>query len=996
MSEDYTARFKVDISDLKKNITEARKEIKLADAAFKAGTAGMDDWKNDAEGLSKKLEQLKTVLNSQKTILSSYQQQLERQEAAYRENGSRADQLRKKLQELADSGVSKTSDEYKKYQTQLKSVLKEQESNGKAADDLRIKVLNQEAAVGKTEKELRNYSKQLDSAGDEAKEFAKAEDTANISTEKLSEGFTVMKGALANLITDGLRKAGEELKSLITDGAAYADEILTLSKTTSVSTDELQKFAYMSDLVDVDLDTVAKSLQRLTKNMDSARGGTGSAYEAFNDLGVSVTDVNGNLRDNEEVFADVIGALGKMENETERDAKAMAIFGKSATDLNPLIEAGSDAIKDWSKEAEDMGYVMDEDMLGSLGELQDSFDRLDRQVTAAKNQIGAALAPTVERAVSRIQSAIKNVDWDKVGEQIGNLFDAAIDGAEWIIKNAGAVKAGLAGILAAFAASKIMAAVEGVKKMTTALKTMASAANANPYVLLVSAIAVAGAALIKWQKRLADAEKAADAGWQKTEKLKKAMDDAAESAMDAVESYKSMNETLEDGVAAGIAQGDHLRDLKTELESLADANGVVAESDRARAQMILSELNSALGTEYTMTGNVIDQYSELEGSIDSLIQKKQAMLILEAEEDAYKTAIIEKANAEDKLRALEEQRIPIQNQIAENEARVAELLSATGPQLAANAKEVGDLNFQNVELNKSLKETQDEYEQTAKAIDGYTWDITQYTNNATAAINEDYDSISHKSYETAVASGQASKEASEAVINNARTSAFEWLGTLNQMVSDTTGKQVEFRDAGYGMVQAYVDGQKMGEALPAGQVESMAKQMGWYIQRLEQQMQASGQNMPAGVASGIYENGESAFSAIGWLANNILARFNSQMQIKSPSRKFKWSALQMIAGIVGGVDEGEPEAVGAMEDLAGRMTNAFRGSLKIGKLNAEEIAGSSMQMAQAPALGGVYGSGTGGQIINQNYTQNIYSPKPVRRIDIYRGTANILAYAGGK
>ena len=119
----------------------------------------------------------------------------------------------------------------------------------------------------------------------------------------------------------------------------------------------------MSGLVDVDVSTVASSLKKLTKNMDSARGGTGAAADAFATLGVSVTDINGSLRDNEDVFYDTIDALGKMENETERDALAMAIFGKSATDLNPMIEAGSKQLKAFADEAHEMGYVLDGDAL---------------------------------------------------------------------------------------------------------------------------------------------------------------------------------------------------------------------------------------------------------------------------------------------------------------------------------------------------------------------------------------------------------------------------------------------------------------------------------------------------------------------------------------------------------------------------------------------------------------------------------------------------------
>ena len=158
MAEEFTAKFKVDISDLKKNISEANKQIKLANATFKSETAGMESWSKDADGLSKKLEQLKSILSSQKSILASYQSQLQKQQQAYQENGNRADQLRAKLQELANNGVAKTDAEYQKYEQALRAVVKEQQNNEKACEELELKILNQKAAVGQTEAAINKYS----------------------------------------------------------------------------------------------------------------------------------------------------------------------------------------------------------------------------------------------------------------------------------------------------------------------------------------------------------------------------------------------------------------------------------------------------------------------------------------------------------------------------------------------------------------------------------------------------------------------------------------------------------------------------------------------------------------------------------------------------------------------------------------------------------------------------------------------------------------------
>lgn len=128
------------------------------------------------------------------------------------------------------------------------------------------------------------------------------------------------------------------LGKLAINAGKTADDLNTMAKTTGLSTKELQEFAYASDLIDVSVETLSGALKKTTASMISAQSGTGKQAEAFKKLGVSITDANGNLRDNNDVFQDAIKALGQVGNETERDAIAMQLFGKSATELNPLIE----------------------------------------------------------------------------------------------------------------------------------------------------------------------------------------------------------------------------------------------------------------------------------------------------------------------------------------------------------------------------------------------------------------------------------------------------------------------------------------------------------------------------------------------------------------------------------------------------------------------------------------------------------------------------------
>ena len=81
--DSITTKFKVDISDLKKNITEANRNMKLANAEFKAASTGMKVWEKSSTGISTKLKQLNSVLTDQKAKLAAYQQQQERVDKAY-------------------------------------------------------------------------------------------------------------------------------------------------------------------------------------------------------------------------------------------------------------------------------------------------------------------------------------------------------------------------------------------------------------------------------------------------------------------------------------------------------------------------------------------------------------------------------------------------------------------------------------------------------------------------------------------------------------------------------------------------------------------------------------------------------------------------------------------------------------------------------------------------------------------------------------------------
>lgn len=268
------------------------------------------------------------------------------------------------------------------------------------------------AAINKAEAEYKQNAQAIDQIGDEANETAKQLDDAAKSGksfgEKLATGVKAAAKVVAGLAT-AAAGASTAVIAMTTKAARSADDINTLSKQTGLTTEQIQKFQYASELIDVDLDTLTGSMAKLTKNMSTASKGTGDAATAFEALGINITDANGELRNNQDVFNEAIDALGKIENETQRDAYAMAIFGKSAQDLNPLILGGADALEELGKQAEDAGLILEQDSLDKLNMVSDAMDTLKSTVTGAGSAFSVSFAEPIANGVNTITGYVQKL-----------------------------------------------------------------------------------------------------------------------------------------------------------------------------------------------------------------------------------------------------------------------------------------------------------------------------------------------------------------------------------------------------------------------------------------------------------------------------------------------------------------------------------------------------------------------------------------------------------
>lgn len=283
--------------------------------------------------------------------------------------------------------------------------------------------------------EARKTGQELDTAGDRASNFGeKAKKAGSVALA----GFKVVGSAAAAAV--GAMAAAS------VSAAKYADDILTQSTVTGISADKLQAYAYAAELVDVSVDSLAKSMAKNIKSMSSAAEGSKAYAAAYESLGVAVKNADGSLRDSETVYWEAIDALGRMTNETERDATAMQLFGKSAQELNPLIEAGAGRLKELTDEAREAGAVLSGDSLAALGAFDDSLQRLKGSASAAKNALGTILLPELQaltdggrELISDFTRTLSESDGGmgglfdtiealapQIGDKIGDLIDGLI------------------------------------------------------------------------------------------------------------------------------------------------------------------------------------------------------------------------------------------------------------------------------------------------------------------------------------------------------------------------------------------------------------------------------------------------------------------------------------------------------------------------------------------------------------------------------------------
>jgi len=327
-------------------------------------------------------------------------------------------------QKLLSQGVEQTKtklEELKRAEQQLKAAGVDENSSQFMA--LRREIIDTEQQMKGFSGETKTAAKNVKEVGDQTKAVEKLKDAAQVA----AKAFAAMAAAAGGIVIGTVKGLADATKS----AAEYADALITQSMQTGITTDKLQEYAYAAELVDVSVDTLTGAIARNIRSMKSAKEGSKSYADAYKKLGVSIMGTDGKLRNSEEVFWDIIEALGRMDNETERDSLAMTLLGKSAQDLNPLIKTGKDRMNELATEAHKLGVVMNTETLTAFAAYDDNLQKLSSIGTAIKNSFGSVLLPVLTsistkgaNLLGELSEKIQNADGDI--EKIAAAFKEVI------------------------------------------------------------------------------------------------------------------------------------------------------------------------------------------------------------------------------------------------------------------------------------------------------------------------------------------------------------------------------------------------------------------------------------------------------------------------------------------------------------------------------------------------------------------------------------------
>lgn len=680
------------------------------------------------------------------------------------------------------------------------------------------------------------------------------------------------------------------------------------------------------------------ALSKLTKPM----GQVGAAMEKYN---ISVTNSDGSMKSLSEVMDMLRTNLGGL-SEAQQAAAATTLFGREAMagmltiinaseeDYNKLTEAIANA----DGTAKKMADTMQQNLNGQLTILKSGLEE-------AAISIGDALMPLIKALVAAVQGW---VTW----------FNSLNGATKSTIAIIGVLVAALGPLLVV-----IGTLITSVGTIMTAIPTMTAAfaafsAAGGPVMLAVAAVSLLVAAF-----------GSASDSTEKYRKKASELTDTEKETVDSVnalyESYNQLDDRRNAALQGISTESDYNRTLFAELQSITDENGKVQAGYEERAAFILGELSTALGQEFTMTGDQINNYKEMTASIENLIQQKQAKALLDADEEKYTEAIKNQTSAYMEYQKAQTAVNDLSAQLREAKEAETQAEKDLNEAIINSSTSRSDMTYQMDNARKKLeeaqgttqglKEKQDELNAALKNAEetyvGYNTTIQNHEGLAAAIIAGDQQKISSSlellknDFQTAET---GTRESLERQTQNLQTQLSSMKAAVESGAPGITQSQVD-------NMQSLVNkSQEELNKLPTV-IDSPLKDMQTVIQLQSSLMKTQGKNIgsdyTSGYAGGIKEGQKDVNSAVSVMAEDSLSKTKEALDSHSPSRKTHQIGLDYDLGFAQGITEGTSQVTAAVNTVTTGSLSVLTNNLQQSMSKTLEFQNSLRSSWQSWSIG---------------------------------------------
>ena len=207
----------------------------------------------------------------------------------------------------------------------------------------------------------------------------------NQQSNRMASSFNAARGPMIAL---GGAAAGAVLQF-----GRLGDEVQKMSIRTGFSTESLSELRFAMEQAGTSIQGFEVGVRRMSGFIEDAKDGLATSTDAMDKLGVSVDDLKG--QSPEEAFFTLANAMAGVEDELTKAALAQDIFGRSGTQLLPLLAEGADGIEKLRQEARDLGIVMDQETANKAAKMQDAINSAKQSVNGLAISVGSTLAPAI-------------------------------------------------------------------------------------------------------------------------------------------------------------------------------------------------------------------------------------------------------------------------------------------------------------------------------------------------------------------------------------------------------------------------------------------------------------------------------------------------------------------------------------------------------------------------------------------------------------------------